>query len=311
MSLASFARPAPLRLLFLATASWVAAADVRVIPEVAFLAPDRAEKLDVYLPATPPAGRLSPALVWIHGGGWTGGTKSEARAKNICSTLAEAGYVAVSIDYRLGAGAWPTNLHDGKNAVRFLRAHAAKYQLDPKRIAVAGGSAGGHLALMVALTAGHPELEPKGAETPYPGESSAVRCGINFYGITNVPEWREAAKADAPGGARPMRQSTARVYGVDSPDAPVLRLASPITHLTADSVPLLTLHGKADPTVHVSQAEELDRVARARGARHELILLDSIGHTFDLRTWGKKPLPRDLGPVVREFLDRHLGQPAP
>eukprot|EP01031_Cornospumella_fuschlensis_P012452 gene12452-15217_t len=84
----------------------------RVITEVVYLAPERAEKLDLYLPATPPEGKLSPALVWIHGGGWTGGTKNEARAKNVCGTLAAAGYVAVSIDYKLGAGAWPTNLHD-------------------------------------------------------------------------------------------------------------------------------------------------------------------------------------------------------
>lgn len=292
-------------------ASGLLAGGVSVTPEVAFLAPDRTEKLDVYLPSPPVAGALSPALVWIHGGGWMGGTKNEARAKNVCTTLAEAGYVAVSIDYRLGEGAWPTNLHDCKNAVRFLRAHAAKYRLDPNRIAVAGGSAGGHLALMVALTAGHPELEPTGAATPYPGVSSAVRCGINFYGITNVPEWREAAKPDAPGGARAMRSSTAKVFAVETPDAPVLRLASPVTHLAQSSVPLLTLHGKADTTVYVAQAEELDRVAKVRGARHELMIFDGIGHTFDLQTWGKKPLPRDLRPVVLEFLARNLGPVAP
>ena len=98
----------------------------RVLKDVTFLAPDRAEKLDVYLPAALPQGTLAPAVVWIHGGGWTGGTKNEARAAEICGTLAAAGYVAVSIDYRLGDGAWPTNLHDCKNAVRFLRAHAAE-----------------------------------------------------------------------------------------------------------------------------------------------------------------------------------------
>src|SRR5688500_17240366 len=113
---------------------------VRVQTDVSYLASDRTEKLDLYLPAEPAAGKLSPALVWIHGGGWTGGTKNEARAKNVCSTLAEAGYVAVSIDYRLGDGAWPTNLHDCKNAVRYLRANATKFRLDPNRIAVAGGS---------------------------------------------------------------------------------------------------------------------------------------------------------------------------
>ena len=141
-------RIAPLTLFALALSliNIVGAAESapRVVKDVTFLAPDRAEKLDVYLPTALPAGTLAPAVVWIHGGGWTGGTKNETRAAEICGTLAAAGYVAVSIDYRLGDGAWPTNLHDCKNAVRFLRAHAAEYHIDPKRIAVAGGSAGGH-----------------------------------------------------------------------------------------------------------------------------------------------------------------------
>src|SRR6185369_7588511 len=163
-----------------------AESSVRVTPNLAYLAPDRAEKLDLYLPAPPPAGKLSPAVVWIHGGGWTGGTKDEARAKEICGTLANAGYVALSIDYKLGDGAWPTNLFDCKNAVRFLRTHASEYHVDPARIAVAGGSAGGHLALMVGFTAGKAELEPSGAATPYPGVSNAVRCVIDMYGPTDL-----------------------------------------------------------------------------------------------------------------------------
>lgn len=279
---------------------------VRIEKDVAFLAPDRTEKLDVYLPASRPAGTRSPALVWIHGGGWMGGTKNEARANNVCSTLARAGYVAVSIDYRLGAGAWPTNLHDCKNAVRFLRARAAQYQIDPARLAVAGGSAGGHLALLVALTGDLAELEPVGTATPYPGVSSAVRCGINFYGITDVPGWRVKPKAGAPADTAGLRDSTGKVYGVASNEAPVLRLASPLTHVRKASVPLLTLHGRSDETVLLEQAESLDRVARERGAAHELIVLDGIGHTFDLEKWGKKPLPRDLRPVVLAFLAKHL-----
>ena len=120
-----------------------AADDVRVTKDVSFLAPGRAEKLDLYQPASRADGRLHPALVWIHGGGWTGGTKNEARADNICRAAAAAGYVAVSIDYRLGDGAWPTNLFDCKNAVRFLRANAARHSVDPARIAVAGGRVSG------------------------------------------------------------------------------------------------------------------------------------------------------------------------
>ena len=277
----------------------------RVTTEVAFLAPDRAEKLDLYLPAPPAAGQLSPALVWIHGGGWSGGTKNEARAKSICTTLANAGYVAVSIDYRLGAASWPTNLFDCKNAVRFLRAHAAEYRLDPNRIAVAGGSAGGHLALMVALTAGAPDLEPTGAATPYPGVSSAVRCVVNMYGVTNL---LTRQKTDAKGNPTPMSKlatSSLKQFGADSTESPVLRLASPVTYVTKNSVPMLTLHGRADATVDYPQAEELARVAQERGAAHELILLEGVGHTFDLQTWNKKPLPRDLRPVFLEFLAKN------
>jgi len=295
-------------LLFLLSAmpALAAAPAVRVTNDVTFLAPDRKEKLDVYLPADAAPGQKRPALVWIHGGGWTGGTKAENRAKNICRTVAEAGYVAISIDYRLGAGAWPTNLFDCKNAVRFLRANAARYGIDPDRIAVAGGSAGGHLALMVALTAGKPGLEPTGDATPYPGVSSAVRCVANFYGVANLLTRRETDKQGNPSEARRSLGGALAVYRAANETDDVLRLASPVTHVARSSPPMLTLHGRADATVDYLQAEELDRVARERGAAHELLILDRVGHTFDLQTWAKKPLPQDLRPVFLAFLAKHL-----
>jgi len=279
---------------------------LRVTTDLPFLAPDRAEKLDLYLPETPPAGKLSPAVVWIHGGGWAGGTKNEARAKNICGILARAGYVAVSIDYRLGEGAWPTNLFDCKNAVRFLRAHAAEYQLDPNRIAVAGGSAGGHLALMVALTAGQEGLEPTGAGTPYAGVSSAVRCAVNMYGITNLMTRRQTDAKGQPTATRKLMGASLKYFGATNDGADVLRLASPVTHVAKNSPPILTLHGRADTTVDFAQAEELERVARERGARHELVLLDGVGHTFDWEKWSKKPLPRDVAGTALAFLATNM-----
>jgi acetyl esterase/lipase len=275
----------------------------RVLKDIAFLGSDRAEKLDVYLPAGETEGKRRPALVWIHGGGWTGGTKNEARAANVCGTAADAGYVAVSIDYRLGDGAWPTHLFDCKNAVRFLRANAAHYGVDPERIAVAGGSAGGHLALMVGLTTGKAGLEP---EAPYPGISSAVRCVVNFYGIANQLTRQETAKDGTPTGKARTLAIAKRIFGASTDDAEVLRVASPVTHLSKSSPPILTFHGRADATVDYLQAEELDRVAKERGARHELRLIDGAGHTFDLQTWNKKPLPRDLRPEFLAFLREHL-----
>ncbi|MES2695147.1 MAG: alpha/beta hydrolase [Verrucomicrobiota bacterium] len=294
-----------LALLAVSAAAVAAEPKYRVLTDQTFLAPERKEKLDLYLPEPPAEGKLSPALVWIHGGGWRGGTKNEARAKNVCGTLAAAGYVAVSIDYVLGDGAWPTNLQDCKNAVRFLRANAAKYRLDPNRIAVAGGSAGGHLALMVALTTGRKGLEP---EDVYPGVSSSVRCVANFYGVTNLLTRKRTTTGGVtdPTATQKLAASSLTLFGAKSEEDEVFRLASPVTHVRKDSVPMLTLHGKADTTVDYHQAEELDRVAKERGARHEMILLEKVGHTFDLQTWAKKPLPRDLRPVLLEFLAQNM-----
>lgn len=290
----------------LTSADTYAAETVRVLTDVAYLESGRAEKLDVYLPASAGAaangGKRAPALVWIHGGGWTGGTKTEQRAKEICTTLAEAGYVAVSIDYKLGDGAWPQNLHDCKNAVRFLRANAESYGVDPQRIAVAGGSAGGHLALMVAFTTGQAELEPK---APYAGYTSEVDCVINMYGITNILTRQKTAADGKPTGER-APGSALRVFGAADETAPVLRIGSPVTQVRPNSPPVLILHGRADATVDYLQAEELAQVLAREKVPHELILLDGVGHTFAFQTWGKKKLTRDLRPTVFAFLDKHL-----
>ncbi len=294
-----------LLLIYLPVAARAADSAVRVERDVAFLAPDRAEKLDLYLPTPPASGKLSPALVWIHGGGWSGGTKNEARAKQICTMLAEAGYVALSIDYMLGKGAWPQNLLDCKNAVRFLRAHAAKHHVDPARIAVAGGSAGGHLALMVGFTAGLEELEPR---APYPNQSSAVRAVIDLYGPANLLTRQQVDAKGEPTATRRLMGNSLSYFGATSEDDPVLRFASPVTHITRRSPPVLILHGRADPTVDYPQSEELARALKERGVEHELILLEGVGHTFDFATWNKKPLPRDVRPVVLGFLARHLGR---
>ncbi len=281
----------------------VTAAEVRIETDVPFLEAGRAEKLDLYLPAAAPAGgKPAPALVWIHGGGWTGGTKNENRAKEIGTTLAAAGYVVASIDYRLGAGAWPQNLRDCKNAVRFLRAQAAKYGVDPRRIAVGGGSAGGHLALMVAYTAGQADLEPS---APYPGVGSEVACVLNFYGITNILTRRETDKSGQPLATAKLGGAGA-VFGTADIADPVLKLGSPVTHVRPGVPPTLILHGRADATVDYLQAEELAAMLARHGVPHELHLIDQVGHTFALRNWGKKKMARDLTPVVLDFLARHV-----
>jgi pimeloyl-ACP methyl ester carboxylesterase len=172
-------------------------------------------------------------------------------------------------------------------------------------------SSTGHISSAVhpapaGIAAGAEEFEPAGAATPYPGVSSAVRCAVNFYGITNLATWRNVGADGRPKAAHNLSATYLKIFGAESDEAAVLRSASPVTHLTRASVPLLTLHGTADTTVDPPQAEELDRVARERGARHQLVLLDGAGHTFDLQKWGKKTLPRDLRPEFLAFLAQHL-----
>jgi acetyl esterase/lipase len=279
----------------------VFASGVKITTDVAFLGAGRAEKLDVYLPVPPASGKFSPAVVWIHGGGWAGGTRAEARAKAICTTLAKAGYVALTIDYKLGAGAWPTNLLDCKNAVRFLRTRAAEWRVDPDRIAVAGGSAGGHLALMVGYTAGLPELEP---DAPFPGVSSAVRAVIDMYGISDL---RTRRTTTADGVVQENFRSVGPVSVFGSADnAAVYGLASPVTHIRAGLPPTLILHGDKDTTVDLRQSQDLAAALAKAGVRHELVVVPGAGHTFDFESWGKKPLSRDLRPVALAFLEKHL-----
>lgn len=294
-----------LSVVALAVTSLVHAAEsaVRITRDVAFLGPDRAEKLDLYLPQGREAGVRSPALVWIHGGGFMIGRKNEKRAQEICTTAAEAGYVAVSIDYKLRDGAWPQNLFDCKNAVRFLRAHAAEYRIDPDRIAVAGGSAGGHLALMVAFTSGKAELESEGL---YPGVSSAVRCVIDMYGITDLRTPRLTDANDNPTATAKKPSSLSRVFGATTDDDDVLRIASPVTHVTEDSPPVLILHGRADTSVGYPQSEELARLLKQHDVEYEMMLFDGVGHTFGLTSWKGQSLPRDLRPVVLAFLAKHM-----
>ncbi len=163
--------------------------------DIPYLGTDRKERLDVFIPS-PAFPRPRPAVIFIHGGGWTGGSKSDERSRGFCTALAEQGYVAFSIDYLLNktskdeAGktrvdqvVWPQNFYDCKTAVRFVRKHAGEFGVDPTRIAVMGASAGAHLAMLVASTKDDPDWNKGGL---YLDESNEVTAVIEFYGRHDV-----------------------------------------------------------------------------------------------------------------------------
>jgi len=259
--------------------------DIRVERDVAFLAAGREEKADLYFPLEIPPSAKLPAVVMIHGGGWNGGQRDGKRELNIGSTLARNGYVGMSIDYQLAKGAravWPTNLWDCKTAVRWLRVNAERLHLDPDRIGVIGGSAGGHLASMVALTTPADGLDPA---APYGDTSCAVKCCVDMYGIADIGTYHDV-----------------KMLGKTFAEAPELyRLASPITYVRSNSPPMLILHGTADTTVNVKQSELFAAALKQVGAKHELVIIPGAKHTFDLQ-----PPQRDLRPLVLKFLDAHL-----
>jgi acetyl esterase/lipase len=273
-------------LLCLLTLAAAADPDVRVELDLPYLGAGRAEKLDLYLPAKVDPGQRLPGIVIIHGGGWTGGTKRGAREQNIGTNLAKQGYVCISIDYLLASKdkpAWPQNLHDCKTAVRWLRAHAQQYHVNPDRIGVIGGSAGGHLALMVGLTGPEAGLDPQGL---YGTFSTQVQAVVDLYGPTDLVH-RGRDHVMLPGTQ------------ADKPD--LYKQASPVTHVRKGNPPVLILHGTKDATVPVEQSQRLAEVLKKAGVEYELILVDGAPHSFHL-----EPKEQDLRPAVIGFFNKHL-----
>lgn len=270
-------------LLFLLLASFaIAADDIRTEHDVDYLGGGRKEKADLYLPANPQPGQKFPAVLIIHGGGWSGGEKRAAREINIGTTLALNGYVGMSIDYMLAnkdnpGPTWPQNLHDCKTAVRWLRTNAERLQIDAAHIGVIGGSAGGHLATMVGLCGG--ELDP-------PGEGDTrVQCAVDLYGPVLCFDQRDITMF------RKTRAEAPELY----------KQADPRSHIDKNDPPLLILHGTADKTVAVADSEALAAAMKASGAAYQLEIIPDAPHTFHLQ-----PKQRDLRPLVLGFFDKHL-----
>lgn len=266
----------------------------QVQKDIAFLGPDRREKLDFYVP---PAHfpRPLPAVIFIHGGGWSGGSKHDGRGREVGETLAGKGYAVFSIDYLLntvvkdGQGkstvtsvAWPQNFYDCKSALRFVRKNAAEFGVAPDRIAVMGASAGAHLALLVGATESAAEMNKGGL---YLDQSNDLAAVLQFYGRFDVTEDRQ----DRFAGSTPEETRANAVA------------ASPVTHLTKDNPPVLAVQGDADKIVPVQFGRRLVARLNELGVPHEYIEIPGAGHSF-----GLTPPEKDLRPALFAFLEKYL-----
>ena len=273
------------------------ASKVRIEKDVAYLPSDRTEKADLYLPPQLESGKTYPGIVIIHGGGWSGGDKDSLREQNIGTTLASHGYVCMSMNYLLvdkNTAAFPQNIQDCKRAVRWLRKNAARFQLDAAHIGAIGGSAGGHLTALLAVSGPDTGIDP-----PEDAEYSCrIQAAVPMYPhmASSWEAWGGKERTDI------VHYTTLGMFAKSSIEAPALwDSASPIKQLSPDDPPMLILHGTADKTTPLDQSTRLNEAAKKIGVPSELIIVEGAPHSFLLQ-----PKQRDLRPDVLAFFDKHL-----
>ncbi len=217
--------------------------------------------LDLYSPENV-SGPL-PVIVWIHGGGWSRGRKEQCPAVS----LVDDGYAVASIDYRLTSVApFPAQIEDCKAAVRWLRANASAYHLDPDRIGVWGNSAGGHLAALLGTSGGVPELEGNGDNMQYSSRVQAVCDAAGPVDLVAEMSPKAMSRIEALlGGALEKNKSKAIA-------------ASPIHYVSKDDPPFLIVHGEFDRVVPVEQSQRFYEALQKAGVNATLKILPQRGH---------------------------------
>lgn len=251
---------------------------------------DETLKLDLYTPKG--LDHPVPGLIFIHGGGWSKGSRDDYHF--YCVKFAEMGYVVATVSYRLVPEAiFPAPVQDVKCAVRWMRANAEKLHVDPNQIGVLGGSAGGHLSMMVGYSSDVPELEGEGGNAEV---SSRVQAVVDIYGPTDLT-------VDVATGHPTV---LAFFGGKKIDEVPHdYELASPLTHLTADDPPTLILHGTIDELVPIEQADRLAANLKALGIPYRYDRLPGWPHTMDLA----EVVNLRCREVMTKFLSEHLPLP--
>jgi acetyl esterase/lipase len=263
--------------------------NVRFLQDLEYIAGGHERnKLDVYLPKQPETSDPLPLIVWVHGGAWRAGSKQRCRALRFL----DKGYAAASINYRLSQHAiFPAQIEDCKAAIRWLRASAKKYNLDPNRIGVWGSSAGGHLVALLGTTGDVEEFD-KG---PNLHVSSRVQAVCDFFGPTDFVEM----------GRFPSNMNH---HAPNSPESqliggPVLqnrkacKRVNPITYITKDDPPFLVMHGDKDMTVPLNQSQLLYEALKKAGIKVKFHTVKGGGHGFS---------GPEIDKLVDDFFDANL-----
>jgi len=254
--------------------------DVKVLRDLPYAETENPRQtLDLAIPSEPPpekAGR--PLVIWIHGGGWKNGDKRSGHRPDRLPALVETGrFAGASIAYRLsGEAKWPAQIHDCKAAIRWLRGNAEKYGIDPKRIAVWGSSAGGHLVSMLGSSGGVKELEGKLGK--HLDQSSRVSAVVNYYGPSALLQMD-----DFPSKMVHNDPNSPESQLIGSPIQKAKKKtmqASPLHQVSPDDAPHIHFHGTDDPLVPFNQSEIYHKALKKAGVQSVLITSKGGGHNM-------------------------------
>jgi acetyl esterase/lipase len=252
------------------------------------------QRLDLYLPAK--TDLPVPVIVWIHGGAWSGGSKDYP---GDALAFVGKGYAVASIGYRLSQHAiFPAQIEDCKAAVRWLRANAKTYHLDPEHIAVWGASAGGHLAALVGVTGNVRDFDGKNSNAD---QSSRVQAVVDFFGPTDFLQMDAHALKGAFLKHDPANSPESRLIGgAIQENVEMVTRANPIHYVTKAAPPFLIAHGEQDPLVPCHQSELLYEALKKAGAQVTFQKIPGAGHG------GREFSTDKMQNTVQEFLEKHL-----
>jgi acetyl esterase/lipase len=251
-------------------------------------------KMDLYYPQQMIA--PAPLVLYVHGGSWISGDKSDGTGLLFFPQLRARSYILAAINYRLSPTyQFPAHIEDVRCAMRYLRANAATYNLDPDRIGAIGGSAGGHLVSLLGLAGDDIGWQPAAYREAYADQSSRVQAVVDMFGPSDLVRLTQ-----------PDSRVRNLVFGASEGDDHLLQIYSPVTYISSESPPFLILQGDKDETVPEEQSQILYDQLTAAGVPATLVIVKNAGHGF-VPTGGElDPSLNEMRDMVNDFFDQYL-----
>ncbi len=249
-------------------------------------------KLDVYYPLAAP--RPMPVVVYLHGGAWIGGDKSDAATSPKIAELVKRGFLVASLNYGLAPQYTITGqIENAKCAVRFLRANSAYFGINPDKIGAYGDSAGGHLASLLGTSDKSAGMDGAGGSLD---QSSRVQCVVDFYGPTDLRVLFSGYPAIV----------LIELVGTSDSKSGILDKINPLTYVSGDDPPFLVMHGDKDTVVPLSQSQILYQSLIAVGVPATLVVVKNGDHGLGDVGGPISPTRNEISATVADFFESHL-----